>query len=198
MKSVSAVFLACGILVAQDERELETIVVNRINIAPPRPSPERGQGVGIVVGTLTAEGRSFAGFGRTSLDGDEKPNAQTIFEIGSISKVFTALLLADMVERGKLNMDDPVGKYLPETVTVPAYDGKQITLADLVTHTSGLPLMPSNLGATSLDNPYAAYSPARLYDFLSGYTLKRARAEHTSIRTSAEACSVTSWLAKLE
>jgi CubicO group peptidase (beta-lactamase class C family) len=117
MKSVCAVFLACGILVAQDERELETIVVNRINIAPPRPSPERGQGVGIVVGTLTAEGRSFAGFGRTSLDGDEKPNAQTIFEIGSISKVFTALLSSDMVERGKLNMDDRVGKYLPETVT---------------------------------------------------------------------------------
>jgi serine-type D-Ala-D-Ala carboxypeptidase/endopeptidase len=62
------------------------------------------------------------------------PNKDTMFEIGSITKAFTALLLADMVERGEVAMDDPVSKYLPETVKVPARNGRQITLADNDAH----------------------------------------------------------------
>ena len=67
------------------------------------------------------------------MDGD------TLFEIGSITKVFTALLLQDMIERGEMKLDDPVQKYLPNSVKMPTYQGKEITLLHLATHTSGLP-----------------------------------------------------------
>jgi serine-type D-Ala-D-Ala carboxypeptidase/endopeptidase len=70
------------------------------------------------------------------VDGD------TIFEIGSISKVFTSLLLADMVNRKEVTLDDPAAKYLPENVKLPERSGKSITLLDLSTHTSGLPRLP--------------------------------------------------------
>jgi CubicO group peptidase (beta-lactamase class C family) len=67
-----------------------------------------------------------------------------VFEIGSITKVFTASLLADMVAKGEVRLDDPVAKYLPTSVRVPSHNGKQITLIDLATQSSGLPRMPNN------------------------------------------------------
>ena len=77
---------------------------------------EGKQGTGAVVGLLTPEGRSFATYGRISLGGQEA-TPDTIFEIGSITKVFTAFLLADMVERGEVVLNDPVRKFLPTSVT---------------------------------------------------------------------------------
>lgn len=93
------------------------------------------------------------------LDGD------TVFEIASITKVLSALILADMVERGEVAMVDPVAKYLPTSVKVPEYQGKPITLIDLATYTSGLPIMPDNF--TGPD-----YTIDQFYASLSGYTLK--------------------------
>jgi CubicO group peptidase (beta-lactamase class C family) len=102
-------------------------------------------GTGAVVGLLTPEGRSFAAYGRVSIGGQE-PTADTIFEIGSITKVFTAFLLADMVERGEVALNDPVQKYLPESVKVPSRGRKEILLVDLATHSSGLEV--TNFSAT--------------------------------------------------
>jgi D-alanyl-D-alanine-carboxypeptidase/D-alanyl-D-alanine-endopeptidase len=99
--------------------------------------------------------------------------AEAVYEIGSITKVFTAVLLADMVERGEVALEDPVAKYLPKTVKVPERGGKQITLLDLVTHKSGLPRLPANLQPKDMGNPYADYTAENLYAFLSGYTLPR-------------------------
>jgi serine-type D-Ala-D-Ala carboxypeptidase/endopeptidase len=171
MKPVFVAFLVSTVLLAQDRRDLDTVITSRIENAPATPSLERGQGVGVVVGVLTATGRNVVSYGRLALDRTQKPTAETIFEIGSITKVFTALLLADMVERGEVKLDDPVAKFLPVTVTVPSRNGKQITLADLVTHTSGLPFIPSNVDTTSPDNPFANYTPTKLYEFLSSYVL---------------------------
>jgi CubicO group peptidase (beta-lactamase class C family) len=79
--------------------------------------------------------------------GDKRPlNADTIFEIGSVTKVFTSLLLADMAARGEVALTDPVEKYLPAGVKVPHRAGQAITLQDLATHTSGLPREPPNFG----------------------------------------------------
>jgi len=100
-------------------------------------------------------------------------NGDTIFEIGSISKVFTSLLLADMVNRKEVALDDPAAKYLPEHVRMPERSGKAITLLDLSTHRSGLPRVPGNLNPKDPTNPYADYSVDDLYQFLSGYTLPR-------------------------
>jgi CubicO group peptidase (beta-lactamase class C family) len=68
----------------------------------------------------------------------------TVFPIGSITKVFTTTLLADMVNKGLINLEDPIEKYLPSNVTVPQYNGHKITIEDLATHTSGLPEWPDN------------------------------------------------------
>ena len=100
-------------------------------------------------------------------------DANTVFEIGSITKVFTSTLLSDMVERGEVRLDDPVSKFLPKHVRVPASKGRQITLADLATQSSGLPRLPTNLRPASIANPYAGYSAENLYEFLSSYTLTR-------------------------
>src|SRR5205823_14852796 len=93
--------------------------------------------------------------------------------IGSISKVFTSLLLSDMVQRGEVALTDPIAKYLPAGVKVPERGGRSITLVDLSTHTSGLPRLPSNLNPKDQSNPYADYSVEQLYQFLSSYTLPR-------------------------
>jgi serine-type D-Ala-D-Ala carboxypeptidase/endopeptidase len=130
------------------------------------------RGVGIVVGIIGPEGRRIIAYGNTD-KGGEPVNGETIFEIGSVSKVFTSLLLTDMVQRGEVTLDDPVAKYLPATVKVPERNGKQITLVDLATHTSGLPRMPTNFAPKDMSNPYIDYSDEQLYEFLSGYQLTR-------------------------
>lgn len=131
------------------------------------------QGVGIVVGTLSPKGRRVISYGSLH-PGDARPlNGQTLFEIGSVTKVFTSLLLADMVQRGEVAFTDPVAKYLPEGVKVPQRDGRAITLLDLATQTSGLPSIPDNFAPKDRANPYADYSPEQLYQFLSTYQLTR-------------------------
>jgi CubicO group peptidase (beta-lactamase class C family) len=101
-------------------------------------------------------------------------DGRTIFEIGSVSKIFTALLLADMVEKGEVTLDDPAEKFLPRGVKMPAGGGDKITLRDLATHRSGLPRLPDNMPATDGDDPYANYSEAKLFEFLGHYKLTRA------------------------
>ena len=100
-------------------------------------------------------------------------DGNTVFEIGSITKVFTSTLLADMVARGLVALDDPVGKYLPSTVRMPSRDGRVITLVDLATQHSGLPRMPDNLTPADPGNPYADYTAAHMFEFLSRYQLPR-------------------------
>lgn len=100
-------------------------------------------------------------------------NGNTLFEIGSVTKTFTGSLLADMVARGEVKLDDPVAKYLPPGVRVPSRGGKQITLLDLATQSSGLPRLPTNMHPADFGNPYADYTVQQLYDFLNGYTLTR-------------------------
>jgi len=95
----------------------------------------------------------------------------TLFVIGSVTKLFTALLLADMAQRGEVSLSDPVSDFLPAGVRVPAHDGRHITLADLASHMSGLPRRPSNLPSQDPANLYAGYSAELLYEFLSSYTL---------------------------
>ena len=128
---------------------------------------------GIVVGLLDATGTTRIvaygdpGPGQAPLDGD------TVFEIGSISKVFTATALASLVLDGTVSLDDPVQKFLPARVTMPARNGKAITLGHLSSQNSGLPRMPSNFTPKDQSNPYADYTVDQMYAFLSGYQLPR-------------------------
>lgn len=149
------------------DSEIRQILVNRIDV--------EHQSVGIVVGIIDPHGRRIVAYGHLQ-QGDGRPlTGDSVFEIGSITKVFTSLLLTDMVERGKVRLDEPVAELLPAGVRilVPQRDGRQITLADLATHTSGLPRMPDSLHSANWANPYADYSEKQLYDFVASYDLPR-------------------------
>ena len=122
---------------------------------------------------IDEKGRQVAAAGKVSLDGTQQPDGDTVYEIGSVTKVFTSLILADMIEKGEVKPDDPVSKFLPPAVKVPSHNGRQITLLDLSMQVSGLPRLPNNMKPADPANPYADYNAAKLYDFLSSYTLTR-------------------------
>jgi CubicO group peptidase (beta-lactamase class C family) len=128
---------------------------------------------GIVAGIVDKNGVTIVSSGVCE---DGKPgevDGNTLFEIGSITKVFTGLLLQDMADHGEVQLDDPISKYLPASVTVPSRNGHEITLRSLATHSSGLPRLPKNLSPSDGGNPYADYTVAQMYEFLSSYKLKR-------------------------
>lgn len=142
-----------------------------------RPLVTSGRHVGITVGLMDRDKRWVLTYGRKALDNDAPPNADTVYEIGSVTKTFTASALAILASQGKVKITDPLADYLPKSVRVPSYKGKQITLEHLAVHTSGLPRMPSNftdLDESPLADPYAAYSPSDAYEFLASYKLKTA------------------------
>ena len=97
---------------------------------------------------------------------------RTGFEIGSITKTMTAALLAEIIGRGEIGIDDPLAKLLPPGTNVPSFNGTHITVGNIVTHTSGLPSFPWRI--TDLSNPYARLTEADLLDTLAKTQLKRA------------------------
>ena len=100
--------------------------------------------------------------------GTAKPDS--IYEIGSITKTFTGLILAQMVEQGLVKIDEPVRQLLPAGA-VPKPPGTEISLLDLTTQHSGLPRMPDNFKPSNSDNPYVDYGAANLYQYLSEHGL---------------------------
>lgn len=131
---------------------------------------------GIVIGVIDAQGRHISSYGTMSLEKKRPVDGKTIFEVGSITKVFTALLLADMAEQGEVALDDPVAKYLP--AGLPALHDRQITLADLATHTSGLPLRATNLVSKNPDDPYAGYTVELLDRFVASFVPEHEAGTH--------------------
>ncbi len=122
----------------------------------------------LVIGVLQRGNRYIEGFGQINSANATPPNGQTLFEIGSVTKVFTALTLAKMANDGVVELDDPISRLLPEGVACPQKNGRQITPRHLATHTAGLPRLPDNFDATVKDghNPYATYKAADLYQSL--------------------------------
>ncbi|MBL8767375.1 MAG: serine hydrolase [Planctomycetes bacterium] len=129
---------------------------------------------GMAIGVLKAGERHTFGVGRVRLDAEGAPTADTLYEIGSISKVFTAALLADAHLRGTLSIEDPLAKFMPEGSDAPEYDGVGITLMQLSTHRSALPRMPPNWLPPELTDPFKGYDRARLFRDLEDVVLTRA------------------------
>lgn len=138
-------------------KQIRDMLVQRIDVDH--------KSTGIVVGVISKRGREIIGYGRFDRDDPRVPDGQTVFEIGSVTKIFTALLLSDMALHGEVALNDPVAKYLPPSVHAPMRNGKQITLLDLATHYSGLPPEPAHSNQS--------YSVHDLYDFLNHYELTR-------------------------
>jgi CubicO group peptidase (beta-lactamase class C family) len=168
MKHILALFLvSSGIASAADGTrtvEIAAAIKSRVDAK---------KSTGMVVATIEPDGSSsIAAFGDPG-PGARPLDADSVFEIGSITKVFTATLLADMADRGEVKLDDPVALYLPSSVRVPEHNGKKITLIDLSMQVSGLPRMPDNFRPADPLNPYADYTTERMFDFLSRYQLTR-------------------------
>jgi len=134
---------------------------------------EEGRATGIVLGVIDPDGTR-----RIVAHGDPGPDAcplgpESVFEIGSITKVFTGILLAEMAARGEVDLTAPVRRYAPTGLRMPTRGDREITLADLASHRSGLPRLPGNLKLDNRANPYAAYSVSQLHEFLASYQLPR-------------------------
>ena len=149
-----------------------------------------GTNAAIVIGIVDPNGTQFYSIGKVSDANNTTVDQNTIFAIGSNTKVFTTVLLAEMVEDGLIKLNDPIDKYLPPSVTIPQYKGHKITIEDLATHTSGLPEFPSNYcpsfaisNAQSLDDKVQRvrnlmsctknYTIGQLYQGLSNTTITR-------------------------
>jgi CubicO group peptidase (beta-lactamase class C family) len=123
-----------------------------------------GTDLGVAIGVVQHHTRRIFVYGSVKED--------SIFEIGSITKTFTGLILAQMVTQHKVKLDEPVRELLPAgTVAKPA--GPEITLLDLATQQSGLPRMPDNFHPADQEDPYADYGPANLYEFLAKHGVEK-------------------------
>lgn len=135
-----------------------------------------GRRIGLVVGCLAGDEQRVVGYGRLCRDAQDPPDGGTVFEIGSITKVFTGLLLADLAEEGIVGLDAPLASYLPASVRVPAFGDRPLTLGDLASHAGGLRRDPKGTLRRWLGdrrNPYAALSVAELYAGLARTRLRR-------------------------
>ena len=148
--------------------------------------PDASKHVGLFVGAIAGGERWGRGYGRTSAEQTAPPDEQTIFEIGSITKVFTSVLLAQMAQAGEVALSGLAQKHFPAGIKAPEIDGASFTLEQLSTHSSGLPRLPANLLALVKDpsNPYAHYKRDDLFAFLGSHRLSRppgARFEYSNL-----------------
>ncbi len=121
--------------------------------------------VGVAAGAVVADRRATWGAGSLTAGEPGGPRADTLFQIGSITKVFTSLALADAVTRGELSLETPLGELIPETVDA----GQPITLGQLASHTSGLPRLPKGIlrhGYRQRLDPYRGFGADQMFEAL--------------------------------
>ncbi|NNE01420.1 MAG: serine hydrolase [Pirellulaceae bacterium] len=127
----------------------------------------------VSVGVVQADKQWTAHFGELSQNQPVAPTDQTIYEIGSMSKVFTGILLGHAVETKTVTLDQPIGELVPEISKKNPTVGQSIQLVHLATHNSGLPRMPDNWKPAQPNDPYVDYDRKLLIEFLSGVKTTR-------------------------
>ncbi len=167
MKILKKLFFVFLVLVpffsyAMTSEEIEKIMIECV---------DGGHTQGMVIAVIKEDGTKFYKYGKMAVDDPTPMDENAIFETGSITKIFTSLLLEEMVSRNEVALDDPMEKYLPPNVKVPDYKGKKITLEHLSTHTAGFPYVPVNFLMNDMYNPFCEYSIEYLYDFFASYKL---------------------------
>jgi D-alanyl-D-alanine-carboxypeptidase/D-alanyl-D-alanine-endopeptidase len=156
--------LSADSAVPPSETDIHKLIADRVDTLA---GPE--DGIGIVAGIVEPRGRRIVAYGHFNQADPRAVDGNTIFEIGSITKIFTALLLVDFVQKREVNLSDPASKYLSADLQLPVRDGKSITLLDLATHTSGLPFMPPLPDSSAIGA--AGYSAKDLYGYLANLSL---------------------------
>ncbi|MFK8110920.1 MAG: serine hydrolase [Rubripirellula sp.] len=137
-----------------------------------KPYLESETVTGLFIGLIKGDQQTTVHLGSTG-EGGKKPDDHTIYEIGSMSKVFTGLLLADAVVSKQLQLNDPAQKLLPVGVNMPKWKDREITLLEMSTHSSGLPRLSDNMPFGSPTNPYADYPSKLAHEFLNKHKLRR-------------------------
>jgi D-alanyl-D-alanine-carboxypeptidase/D-alanyl-D-alanine-endopeptidase len=128
------------------------------------PFIQNGTFVGVAVAVIDEGGYEVWGYGETRLNSSVLPDENTVFEIGSVSKTFNGVLLADSILRGNMTLTAPVSLYLQEDRKVPSFEGRNITPLDLATHTSGLPAVPDAFFEGADENISAGNAVAEVYE----------------------------------
>tara|TARA_R110000737_G_scaffold2923_18_gene10204 strand:- start:357783 stop:359171 length:1389 start_codon:yes stop_codon:yes gene_type:complete len=162
---IGAAFVAVSsfmVCTAYAENPVEAAVHKHIE-----PLIEAGLVPGAVVGVRYKGIDSYFTLGTLAFDGDEEPSFDTLYEIGSISKVMTGILLADAIRRGEVTKGTLVDELLPEGVDSKDFKGTEVALWHLTTHSSGWPTAPSNLRPTDPDKPFMGYTEEMMYEYIS-------------------------------
>lgn len=129
--------------------------------------------VGLSIGILKDGKTFFYNYGETKKGNGQIPTSKNLYEIGSITKTFTGILLAKAVTEKKIKFNDPVNKYLPKHVPVIKFGNDTLKIIHLSNHTSGLPPLPGNFEPMDSTNPYKAYDEEKLLEYLKYATLSR-------------------------
>jgi CubicO group peptidase (beta-lactamase class C family) len=143
-----------------------------------KPLIESKAMVGCVIGVIDNGKQEVYSYGEIHRGAGDKPDADTVYEIGSVTKAFTGTLLGDMVNRGEVKLDAPLQDSLPPDVKLHLAKGQPIKLVDVASQSSGLPRMPYNMGPKDLKNPYADYTPDLMFKFLGEHQLSRPPGEY--------------------
>jgi hypothetical protein len=184
LKWIKGIFLFLFLLIVQDApfaiaqiRPLtESYVKQRIQQAVDREHLAPG----IVVGFVDEQGSWVEAYGKCRSGAKKPVNGDTLFEIGSITKVFTALLLQDMVDRGEVKLEDPIGKFLPAGLTTPSRNGKQITLVDLALSVNMSIPSESKSSASSLWKPLCFMRLSACMENMTSSSIRSKRLSHLS------------------
>ncbi|NER12280.1 serine hydrolase [Leptobacterium flavescens] len=134
-----------------------------------RKRVDTGINPSIVLGVWTPQSEDYYVYGYADKEKNVKAGEETLYEIGSITKTFTALLLARYVDEGSIKLSDAVDSFLPDGIRLRDDEGNVITLEQLSTHTSGLPRLPNNMKSLYTANPYQDYGRKELFEFLKSY-----------------------------
>ena len=136
------------------------------------------RGVGYVVGMVDSTGARVVSFGRATRGAERPIDGDTVFEVGSVTKVFTSLLLAQMAEAGEVRLEDPIALYVPPTVTTPR--AKEITLLQLSRHTAGFISFADELQPVYAEDNDGEYTNERMFAFLDQHPMRSASGIHHS------------------
>jgi CubicO group peptidase (beta-lactamase class C family) len=142
-----------------------------------QPYMSRQETTGLSIGVLINGKTFFYAYGETKKGNKQIPDEHSIFEIGSITKTFTAILLADAVLEGKVGLEDPLSKYLPDSISDLEFGDSPITLKTLSNHSSGIPSLPSNFAPADMNNPYKDYEREKLFGFYAHFKPMRVPGE---------------------
>ncbi len=133
---------------------------------------------GFIVGIIKQDSVQYFSYGSLYKKRTMQPTKNTLFELGGMTKVFTATLIEDLVQEGKLHYDSLLNSYLPSHLINPT--ATNVTLLDIISHRSGLPRLPTDFGIKELEpnNPYAHYTKRDLIGFYKKFNFPQGKQKY--------------------